>query len=298
MEEPTSLHPDPSRFVDVDAVPVDRAPAMRVERDREAFLRDPVGRCVVGDNHVVWCPNARLLGAIHWGALDELGVRRLDEVLGVAGSARLAPSCDVVVDCRDVETVDVDSLAILVAPAAQRAPARPGTGRHILVVPPGPRGMLISGTLLQRSGRWHVFHDEVAALASLDRRDARVAYAEACRAAAPLRDASPLIGRLRRDLADDSGDVSVGLSARRLGTSVRTLQRELQRHRTSFSKELQRTRFTAAVDLLRHTDLKIEAVAARVGVSSASRLSKLIRAHLGVGARELRARERHLERAG
>jgi AraC-like DNA-binding protein len=255
---------------------------IQLERDREAFLRNPVGRYANAPGHVVWCANAELLGSIHWGTLDDRAVQHLDDVLRLAASAGLAPSCGVVVDCRDVDSVDVSSLAI--------GPARAGTGPRVLVVPPGPRGLLISGVLLQRHQRWRVFQDQAQAIASLDREDALAALAEADRAAASARELSPMIVELRRGLADDVTDATVGRCARRLATSVRSLQRELERHGTSYSKELRRARLDAALDLLRHTDLKIEAIAMKSGVGTASRLSKLVRASFGVSARELRER--------
>jgi AraC-like DNA-binding protein len=268
----------------------DVIPTMQIQRDREAFLREPVGHYAVAARQVMWCPNAVLIGSVHWGTLDDLAVRHLEDVLRLAESTHLAPSCDVVVDCRDVDTVDVNSLAIVIGGRSDRA--RISAGRHVLIVPPGPRGLLISGALLQRHCRWRVFQDEQEALASLDRAEVHAAHAEAARAVTAVRQVSPLIGQLRRDLADDLADTSVERCARRLATSVRSLQRELNRHGTSFSKELQRARLDAALDLLRYTDLKIEAIARRCGTGTSSRLSQLVRATFGVTAHALRERLR------
>ena len=74
-----------------------------------------------------------------------------------------------------------------------------------------------------------------------------------------------------------------------LGLSGRTLQRELHRRDTSFSDELRRARVAAAGQLLRMTDLKMEAIAQRVGFGTASRMSAMLRRELSATPSMVRA---------
>ena len=62
-------------------------------------------------------------------------------------------------------------------------------------------------------------------------------------------------------------------AASALGMSARTLQRELARLDTSFTCELRSSRVTAAEALLVHSDLKIDAIALKIGFGNASRMS-------------------------
>jgi AraC-like DNA-binding protein len=67
-----------------------------------------------------------------------------------------------------------------------------------------------------------------------------------------------------------SGHPPVGLAAEIAGTSVRSLQRRLDRMQTSYTELVERLRFEQAVRLLRDSDLKILEVAIALGYGDAS----------------------------
>ncbi|MFF2554622.1 helix-turn-helix domain-containing protein [Nocardia sp. NPDC058058] len=71
-----------------------------------------------------------------------------------------------------------------------------------------------------------------------------------------------------------SGDLSLGTVSARMLTSPRTLQRRLTELGTGWRDEVDRVRRQRAMDLLRETDLTVQAIAARVGFSDARALRR------------------------
>jgi transcriptional regulator GlxA family with amidase domain len=108
---------------------------------------------------------------------------------------------------------------------------------------------------------------------------------------------SELLARLRRVLSEDLVNAAVGRCATALGTSTRSLQRELGRLDTSFRRELMRARLAAAETLLVHSGMKIDAVAAQTGFGSGSHLCMVLRHELGVAPNDLRERGRAIKSA-
>ena len=82
---------------------------------------------------------------------------------------------------------------------------------------------------------------------------------------------APLEERVRHTIsaALASGDVDAPTIARTLGTSVRSLQRELQNRSTSFSREVDLARKERALLLLRRPELTVAEVAFMLGYSEA-----------------------------
>jgi AraC-like DNA-binding protein len=81
---------------------------------------------------------------------------------------------------------------------------------------------------------------------------------------------------------------SIGLFAKAIDMSVRTLQRRLGEAGTSWSRVLERTRFLKALALLRETDLKIVEVAWEVGYTHASTFCHSFHKLSGVSPSEYR----------
>jgi len=98
-----------------------------------------------------------------------------------------------------------------------------------------------------------------------------------------LRDAIDVI---RRDYAHD---LTVEAVAREIATSRRQLQRCLNDHGTSFSRELTRARMDAALELM-HEPVTVAEVARRVGYRQPAQFAKSFRAYHSVLPSEVRQR--------
>ncbi|PRY26926.1 AraC-like DNA-binding protein [Aliiruegeria haliotis] len=73
-----------------------------------------------------------------------------------------------------------------------------------------------------------------------------------------------------------------------LGTSVRTLQRRLQEHGTSYSELVDTTRFSIAADLLTHSDRRLIEVAIAIGYEDLSNFARMFRKYAGMSLGEFR----------
>lgn len=259
------------------------------------YVAAPIGRCVVGPTYLMWCASPDLQGAIVWGVLDERSVREMMSIGQIIHHPALARRRRVLVDCAEVIRVDGDVLLGFTGSARGHVPLwAAGLERQAFIIPSGLSGILISGTLpsLGVSHPMRFVHDLEGALAFVDHPLARSAYAEAARISSTTRGQAVLLSRLRAQLGQDLGHATVETSAHGLGMSARTLQRELARLNTSFTSELRSLRIAAAEGLLAHSDLKIDAIANRLGFGTASRMSATLRRELNVTASGLRMRLR------
>jgi AraC-like DNA-binding protein len=87
-----------------------------------------------------------------------------------------------------------------------------------------------------------------------------------------------------------TGSVSIDSAAQSMDTSVRTLQRELNRAGTDFRSLAGAARIQRATELLRHTNGSITRVSAEMGYSSAANFSRAFRKATGSGPREFRSK--------
>lgn len=86
-----------------------------------------------------------------------------------------------------------------------------------------------------------------------------------------------------------TGSVSIDHAAQSLDTSVRTLQRELNRAGTDFRGLASAARVRRATELLRHTTGSITQVSAELGYSSPANFARAFRKATGRGPREFRS---------
>ncbi|MGQ3214533.1 MAG: AraC family transcriptional regulator ligand-binding domain-containing protein [Shinella sp.] len=86
-----------------------------------------------------------------------------------------------------------------------------------------------------------------------------------------------------------TGSVSIDHAAQSLDTSVRTLQRELNRAGTDFRGLAGAARVQRATELLRHTNGSITQVSAELGYSSPANFARAFRKATGRGPREFRS---------
>ena len=107
------------------------------------------------------------------------------------------------------------------------------------------------------------------------------------RGAAP-RDTLGVIAEQVR-LQVQSGAVSIDSTARAMDTSIRTLQRELNRAGTDFRSLVNAVRAGRAGELLRHTDVSVTRIAAELGYSTPANFARAFRNATGLSPSTFRS---------
>jgi AraC-like DNA-binding protein len=87
------------------------------------------------------------------------------------------------------------------------------------------------------------------------------------------------------------GSITIDSTARAMGISIRTLQRELNREGTDFRSLTNAARAGRGGDLLRHTDVSITRIAAELGYSTPANFSRAFRNATGLNPSALRGAE-------
>jgi AraC-like DNA-binding protein len=270
-------------------------PATLIEaKDVADFVARPIGRCVIGASFVTWCAAPDLIGTIQWGALDAACVAAMLDAARFLEHDALAPRYRMLLDCQLVDRVEPQAILGFMEIARRWLPSGAARiERQVIVIPNGWPGILVAGILPPLTPTYDLhFTEDVQRACELTGVAARArgAHDAAAARAAQSRGGAILIARLRRAIAQELSGPTIDRCAAVLGLSSRTLQRELADASTSFSDELRRVRVEMAEQLLHYTDLKIDAIAARVGAGSASRLSVLIRRERNATPNELRRR--------
>jgi AraC-like DNA-binding protein len=264
------------------------------------FVRSPVGRYVTGSEWLSWCSDVSLCGTVVWGRLDEAEVDRL-LVTHQALSELPAPGRrGVLADAGRLERIDgaaFSRLARFVGDRLQTCERR--TERQALVRPAGLVGALVAGfyeVCGLPSYPVQTFTNAADALAWLGRLDA-VALSQEIASLVELASATPRAVRELRGLLAAELRLPLAEVARRLGTSERSLQRELRRAGTSFRAELDSARLRSAERLLADTELKITSIAFEVGCASLQHFSALVRRLTGLTPSAWRAQLRSVASA-
>ena len=259
----------------------------------EPFLRDPVGRYVVGRHFFIWCRGLDFTGSVLWGRPEE---RDTTEIAAIWGELHpRMQAFDVVTDGSRIESIDGAAFEVVVRYLRDKLPIYARTiRRQAIVHPPGLPGAAMAG-LLPTIGsyyQWRIFPEPRAGFAWLERPDGAAACDEVGALAERTTGVSPwrrTLGALLRDAPDD---VTLAAAARRLGRSERSLQRDLQQAGTTFRAELEAARVELARALLVDTDLKIDSVARKVGCASAAHFATLFRRAAGETPSAYRERHR------
>jgi AraC-like DNA-binding protein len=211
----------------------------------------------------------------------------------------VAPRFDVLQDASGVEGIDLDGLAVVFDWLREYGHIlRDHVRRRIGIIPPGLAGLALAGIapVMELKSPVTILTDVREAFHQLLPEGGDALHDEVQGLILQVRAISPLVLGLRRALAETSGALDLPGAARRLGVSVRSLQRELAAAGLAFRTEQADARFRAAEELLRGDD-KLAAVAARLGLSDDG-LTKLVRARTGLTPGDLRRRLRNEPPAG
>lgn len=246
-------------------------------RDRRAFLASPPADLVLVERtFAFWQSAGGVHGTVLWGRPDERDITAMVACWDMhLGSAR--GKDPVLTDLRALEAVDLLAFQSFVRTFLARNP--------IWTQLAGPQAMLHDGGLasatvlggLQIATRGYTlgtFDDVREALTWLGRPELVEPY-ESLRAG--LLGAPDIVRRVRVALDTDEAMPSTAELARRLGVSVRSLQRHLREAGTTLRAVRLEHVVTRVERLLEGTELDLAAIAALVGVGSASRLVALFR---------------------
>lgn len=229
------------------------------------------------------------MGAVLWGALDE------DEAVGLCHSLELVTgrvlrdAFDMLLDARLVDTFERGAFDVVSEYVVNRLETYHSRVRRVaMVVPPGVVGVMLAGVVGIHNPRFELraFDDRGAAASWLGRhetvadRTLELGYG--------VHYLAPTLRSLREYFALGIAHVSLASAAAALGTTPRTLQRELQRMGTDFTTELTRARVRAAKNLLALPGEKIATIARDVGLS-VSQLHSTFRRDVGKTPSEYRA---------
>lgn len=248
--------------------------------DLSSFFGEPAYRFVVRRSFAYWQAERRVFGIIIWGRPDEADVDEICAAHEVGANPRFRGHTSLV-DLRALESVDLLAFGRLLAYLKKRRDAwSPMVTRQAVLHGGGFAHATVAGMFeFLRLGHPVVFFDDPrAAYEAVSAADVR-AEVEALREDLV---SGPAIAR-RVQAAFDELTARAGLAAvaRRVGVSARSLQRHLGAAGSSLRAERHLYMLRATARLLEETDLDLDAIAARVGASSASHLIVLFRQHHG-----------------
>lgn len=270
--------PEPSTFT---AVP-----------DLAAFY-GPLARCyTVGRSFAYWHTEHHAFGMIIWGRPDESDVDRMLAAHAVGADPKFAPHTSLV-DVRALEFVNILSFERHLSELRKRRDAwSPTVSRQAVLHRGGIAHATVVGMFqfLNPAHPVAFFEEPGAAYAHIEASHV-MEEVEAIRA--ELIGTPDIVRRVQSALEALPPNADGESVAHRIGMSVRSLQRQLAVAGSSLRKERQRYVLRASERLLEHTELDLDAIAAQVGVSSASQLVALYRSVRGTtpgSVRKSRAR--------
>ena len=226
-----------------------------------------------------------------WGRPDETDAAEIVSAHEVGANPMFRGHTSLV-DVRGLEAVDLLSFQKLLALLKARRDAwSPNVAKQVVLHGGGLAHASVAGMFQFLEPAHPVsFHEDVtAAYEAAGAADVREEV-EALRS--ELFAVPEAVRRVRATLETMPHDASPSAVAKRLGTSVRSLQRHLAEHGTSLRAERQISLLRAAERLLAGTEMTIDAVAAAVGASSASHLVTMFRTHRGTTPAAYRAERR------
>lgn len=242
----------------------------------EDFAGPLARRVYAGKTFCFWQDQAFAFGTVMWGRPLDAHVDEMIPFLEVGIDPRFAGHVSFV-DGRSIESVDALAFGKLLAYLVTRRHAwGPNIERQAILHPGGLVGAIIAGALhvARPPYPFECFTSSAEAFAWCGATHLH-AGVETMRAS---RIATPAIALEVRSFLERRGLGSASTVARALGLSQRTFQRRLRDAGTTFREERDRYLSMQIEDLLSGTELDLDAIAAHVGLSSASHLVAHFRA--------------------
>lgn len=240
------------------------------------LLGPPARRIVVHRSFAYWQAEHRAFGSIIWGRPDEADVREMCAAHEVGANARFAGHASVI-DLRALEGVDFLAFDNLLAYLKQRRDAwSPNVSRQIVLHGGGFAHSTVVG-MFQFLSPSHKVHFSQDARDAFQLAGVPDVFTEIEALRGDLLGTPEIVRRIRVALEALPARTRVTEIAKRIGISERSLQRRLTEAGTSLRDERQRHVVRLSERLLIETQLDLEAIAAHVGLSSASQLVKVFR---------------------
>jgi AraC-like DNA-binding protein len=258
---------------------------MRLHSDVDDFLADPIGSQLVTKHFAYWYPHAHMTGFALWESPDEQVIKQLNRVMDVVLSSRVQHIS--LVDMGLLRGADPTAFRAMAEYLASRWEAfGERIAKQALVRPRGFAGAVVAGfyEVVTPSFPVHVCSALEEALAWLD----IAAEPDVCAAVLASREAAqhthPFVRELRLTLRTETWSADLPAIARKLGVSVRTLQRRLTQLDTTFQSEVQSARLEAAQSMLTE-GVNLTRIAQELGFCSLQHFSTLFRKHYGQSPR-------------
>jgi len=270
---------------------LDGVSTLRAARDVDDFLVDPLHAYVLRRTFCFW-QVAGANGVLAWGAPNVDDVAEMCRVFDVSVVRPEVGRHVSIVDTTGIRGIDALAFDALLTHLTSRREAWANlVERQAVIVLRGVFGAALAGVfqLLQPRYPTQSFTDPDEAIAwALPREPeaTRAAYRSMRALALELPD---IVRRIRGLFDAERRSLDVDATARRLGLTPRTLQRQLRAAQTSMRQEARAFRLRRSASLLARSDLPILQVARAVGVSEAQ-LGKLYRSEHGLSPNAFRQR--------
>ena len=240
------------------------------------MLSSAARRIVVHKSFAYWQAEHRAFGSIIWGRPDEADVGEMCAAHEVGANPKFAGHASII-DLRALEGVDFLAFDRLLAYLKQRRDAwSPNVSRQIVLHRGGFAHSTVVGMFQFLSpGHKVIFSEDAAATFELAGVADVHAELEAMRTS--LLETPEIVRLTQSALEALPTHASVTDIAKRVGTSERSLQRRLAEAGTSLRDVRQHHLVRVSERLLLETDLDLDAIAAHVGVSSASQLVRMFK---------------------
>lgn len=241
---------------------------------------EPGRRFFAGRCFCYWQEGVRAFGTVMWGRPLESDIEAMIPFFEIGANTRFLGHASFV-DCRAIESIDLLAFGKLLAYLVARRHAwGPNIGRQAILHPDSLAGAMVAGALhvARPPYPFACFHgpgDDAFAWCGVPDLHPDI---EALRASLV---SAPEIIRCVRSVLRQRGLIGAPELAHALGLSQRTLQRRLEQAGTTFREERDRHISLEIERMLAGTELDLDAIAAEVGLSSASHLVAHFRATHG-----------------